>query len=135
MRVSDTDAFAHINERKRAWQVMQLIRGHAILSFNIPLGPPQYYCARCIRTTESVDIHPLLQSVAVTSDRRIDGYSKETEETNAHLGPQGDERVDKSSSSKDLLELSGNIGENGNSWKIFDKGEEVVSMNLRILIN
>lgn len=114
---------------------MQLIRGHAILSFNIPLGPPQYYCARCIRTTESVDIHPLLQSVAVTSDRRIDGYSKETEETNAHLGPQGDERVDKSSSSKDLLELSGNIGENGNSWKIFDKGEEVVSMNLRILIN
>ena len=106
VRVSDTDAFAHINERKRAWQVMQLIRGHAILSFNIPLGPPQYYCTRCIRTTESVDIHPLLQSVAVTSDRRIDGYSKETEETNAHLGPQGDERVDKSSSSKDLLEFA-----------------------------
>lgn len=46
---------------------------------------------------------------------------------------QGDERVDKSSLSKDLVEFPV-ISVNGNSWKIFDKGK-LISTNLRILIN
>lgn len=36
---------------------------------------------------------------------------------------QGDERVDKSSLSKDLVEFPV-ISVNGNSWKIFDKGKD-----------